>query len=206
MEGAEISDELAVLAEGAVEFLEGDPVGCGDDCMYMVTWTDSDSIGSSGYGLLLELERQGFDARAPVFEAPAVRLHRTATRDQVDAELHVAVGDPVVGTMLRRDDARLVAMADPHTPQERAEYLRLRRQLVAQLEADGQPELAEQVARQVRIQPDTRMSDDAMVMAYYANQFERRSAVFLVDSEESLHDPELPDIPDEPLGARPDTG
>jgi hypothetical protein len=97
-------------------------------------------------------------------------------------------------------------MADPHTPQERAEYLRLRRQLVAQLEADGQPELAEQVARQVRIQPDTRMSDDAMVMAYYANQFERRSAVFLVDSEESLHDPELPDIPDEPLGARPDTG
>ena len=216
MEGTEISADLALQVPEVVDFLRADPAGCGDDCMYLVTWTDPVSIGSSGYGLLLELERQGFDARAETYEAPAVRLHRTATRRQIDGEIHVVRGDPAVEIVMERSNTQLIAMVDPHTPGEREEFLELRRELLAQLRADGEPELARKVALQSEILPDPRMSEEAVVMAYYANRFQHRSAVFYIDPEAPRDDLDPPTTIDGlqragaqgldgPLGARTGT-
>lgn len=183
MEGAELSADLAPLARDTVERLAADPLGCGDDCTYLVTWSDPVTIGAAGYGLLLELERQGFDVRAEGWEATAVRAHRTAGRDEVDAEIHLSAGDPDVAEWEARDDAELVAVVDPHSPDERAEYLRIRRDLVEQIEADGDPALAEEVARSMDVRTDPRMSADARALAYFAGDYERRTAVFLADPE-----------------------
>jgi hypothetical protein len=52
------------------------------------------------------------------------------------------------------------------------------------LEAHGQHGLARKVAEQDVIASDPRMSDDARSFAYFANLYERPTAVFLVVSED----------------------
>ena len=184
MAAAGRSDELSVLAGPTVERLEDDPVGCGDDCTYLVTWIDPVELESVGHGLLLELERQGFDARAAYDEDLAVRPHRTARRSQVDAEVQIVSGDPAITELRVRDHAELVAVVDPRTPGERTEYRRLRRALLADLEAHDRHGLALRVAEQVIVETDPRMTAGARSLAWYANRFPRPSAVFLITPEE----------------------
>ena len=53
---------LSQVAPPTIAALDDDVAGTGGrDGRYLVTWTDPVAIGATGFGLLLELERQGFD-------------------------------------------------------------------------------------------------------------------------------------------------
>jgi hypothetical protein len=92
-------------------------------------------------GLLLELERRGYDAGAPAPLRLAVRDHRVVTAAQADAEIHVAIGVPANTTAAERPGSRRIAYHDPRSATQRAEYDTLRADIVDRLEADGLDDL-----------------------------------------------------------------
>ncbi len=71
------SSILGGLLPGTVAALErGDGAAVGRDGRYLVTWTDAYYFGSQGYGLVSELERDGFDARAEEHRHVPITDHR----------------------------------------------------------------------------------------------------------------------------------
>jgi hypothetical protein len=135
------SDALAAVAPPTVDALEaGDVPGGGRDGRYLVTWSDPVSIGSTGYGLLLELERQGLDVGALPAQRAAVTPHRVVRPEQATAEVHLAVGGGA-DAWRNRSDVTEVATFDPRSSAERAEYDRLRSELVERLRAADLAEL-----------------------------------------------------------------
>jgi hypothetical protein len=179
MAGEQLSKTLAVLADATVDRLDDDPAGCEDDCTYFVSWIDPVDIGAMGYGMVLELERQGFAARTDPYEGEAVRFHRTADLDDTDAEIHIAIGDLDVEAWQQRPDAEQVAMVDPNNTTQQTEFHRMRDELLADLNAHGLPDLAEEAATNDPIEIDPRMSAEAQRLIAILNHFDRPAAVFL---------------------------
>jgi hypothetical protein len=113
---------------------------------YLVTWTDPLSIGAQGFGLLNELERRGFDVGAQHIYTAGVRSHRVLDPRRASAEVHLSVGTDI-DEWRGRPGVRLVAYSDPRTPAQRAEYRRLRREVIAALGAEGLAPLVPAVDR-----------------------------------------------------------
>jgi hypothetical protein len=111
---APVSRKLAHLANVTLDHLEDDPAGCGDACSYVVTWDDPRHAGSEGFGLLLELERRGIDARATPGLAASVRGHRVLDAAEADAIIHVAVTDARIDGARSRPGAEELAYVDPY--------------------------------------------------------------------------------------------
>lgn len=107
---------------------------------YLVTWDDSFYIGAQGYGVVNELLRRGFDVGALDPWRVPVTQHRVYAADEVDAEVHLAVG-AFVERWRRVPGARELAAHDPRDDEARAEYERLRDEVAADLQADGLDEL-----------------------------------------------------------------
>jgi hypothetical protein len=124
-----------------VDAIEAGEVGGGPDETFLMTWVDPVHLGGPGFSLMLELERRGFDVRAPASMRLGVRGHRVASSDQVDATIHVAIGVPAIEEARARTDARELAYHDPRTPAQRAEYDRLRGEIIESLESEGLDEL-----------------------------------------------------------------
>jgi hypothetical protein len=132
---------LGRLAPPTVEAIESGSVpGGGEDGRYLVSWADPIGVGAQGYGLLLELERQGLDVGAQPPHRAGTRPHRVLDPEDATAEVHLAVGQDV-DVWRARPEAREVAFADPRTDAERAEYARQRRQVIDELRALGQDQL-----------------------------------------------------------------
>src|SRR5690606_25560659 len=94
------SELVAQLTPPTIAALQAaDPAGTGEarDGRYLITWTDPIALGSAPQGLMLELERQGFDVRVLPVEVQevAMRSHRVARPEEVTAELHVAIGPDI---------------------------------------------------------------------------------------------------------------
>ena len=106
------------------------------DLRYLVTWDDSFYIGSQGYGLVSELDRRGFDVGVLDPWRVPVTHHRVFTHDEVDMEVHLAVGG-FVERWRAVDGARELAWHDPRSPAERAEYDRLHDLAAEELRATG---------------------------------------------------------------------
>ena len=106
-----------------------------------MTWVDPVNLGGQGIGLLLELERRGYDVGASRPLRLAVRPHRVVDSDTADAEIHVATGVPANAAAAEHPGARRVAFHDPRTPAQRAEYDRLREAVVDSLAAEGLDDL-----------------------------------------------------------------
>jgi len=102
-----------------------------------VTWTDPISLGGPGEGMLLELERQGFDARASAFEEQTLGAHRIIAPGDATGEVHVSFGPDIERWRRAHPGAREVAHADLRTPAQRARYARLKAEAVAGLAAAG---------------------------------------------------------------------
>lgn len=129
----QLSEVLAEIVPPAADHLDPDD-------RYLVTWDDSFYIGSQGYGVVSELERRGFDAGALDPWRVPITHHRVYSRDEVDAELHLAVGG-FVERWRQVDGAEELAAHDPRDDAERATYARLRDEVVARLEAAGLDDL-----------------------------------------------------------------
>ena len=135
---ADLSALVRAVAPDTVAALDapGAPGG-GREGTYLVTWTDPVAMGGPAEGLLLELERQGFDARGLPPNEVALRAHRIAEPDEATGEVHWAVGTDIERWRRDRPDARQIAAVDTRSPADRARYERLRGELAGALAGAG---------------------------------------------------------------------
>ncbi|HQZ36394.1 MAG TPA: hypothetical protein PK020_18350 [Ilumatobacteraceae bacterium] len=115
-----------------------DGVGAADGVggSYAVYWSDAYYFGSQGFGLLDELERRGFDARASDTYRVPVTPHRVVRPGQVTAEVVLATGIYVAEWRARTDVVE-VADFEPRSAAELQEFNRLRSEAIERLTALG---------------------------------------------------------------------
>ncbi len=104
---------------------------------YIVTWLpEAQAIGAEGYGLLNELLRHGFDARAGVVFQPGATRYHVVADNRATLQVHLATG---VDIGRWRADARFreVAFFEPKSAAERATFNRLHAQVLDDLQSDG---------------------------------------------------------------------
>ena len=141
---ASLSRQLSRLAPGTVAALEsGDAPGGGPDGRYLVTWTDPVGIGATGFGLLLELEREGFDAGVPAFHATGAVPHRVLAAADATAEVHLAVGSNVAEW--RADPAAVEVATADLSDAEQVRYDDLKAEIVDKMDQQGVGDLAPRI-------------------------------------------------------------
>jgi hypothetical protein len=133
-----LSETLSVLVPPTVDALEEPSApGGGRDGRYLVTLRDPVDIGAAGYGLMNELDRHGFDIGVVEGLGPGATRYRV--RDPADATgvVHLAIGPENIATWRAKPGVREVAITDPRTREERAEFARLRIEVIDEFEAAG---------------------------------------------------------------------
>jgi hypothetical protein len=141
-----LSDTLSALVPPTAHALEQPSApGGGRDGRYLVTLRDPVDIGATGYGLMNELDRRGFDIG--VIEAFGPGATRYRVRDPADATgvVHLAIGSEDIAAWRAKPDVREVARTDPRTRQERAEFARLRAEVIEEFNAAGLSDLVRTV-------------------------------------------------------------
>jgi hypothetical protein len=103
---------------------------------YLVTFGDPASLGAQGFGLINELERQGFDIGALEMYRGPVTPHRVLSPSQASAIVHLSIG-PDIPSWRVKPGVQEVAYYDPRSPKERAEFDRIHAQVIADLRAAG---------------------------------------------------------------------
>lgn len=177
-----LSRRLDLTAAATSDYLADDPAGCGEHCRYQVSWADAVHVGSEGAGLLVELERRGFDVGAPPTLANAVRRHRVIEEDEADAVIHLAVGEDAIEQAAELPGAVEIlsyGVDSLSSPTERAAREKLLADLVSGLEAEGYAELGELASStDQRVPVEEDMSHDLKVLVLEANELYRPSALF----------------------------
>jgi hypothetical protein len=141
----DLSDQLGEMVGPTVRAIDDGEVAGGPHGTFLVTWTDPVNLGGQGQGLLLELERRGYRARADRGNKLAVRPHRLIDPADADAELHVAVGTDAIAQAEDHPGAVRLAHVDPRTDSERATFERLRAEVIDGLRAAGLDDMAAEV-------------------------------------------------------------
>jgi hypothetical protein len=137
-----LSDTLGVLVRPTAAALDGSSApGGGRDGLYLVTVRDPVDIGAMGYGLMNELDRRGFDIGVLDIFGPGATRYRVIDPADATGVVHLAIGPDDIELWRAKPGAREVARTDPRTAGERAEYQRLRTQVIDELEAAGLDDL-----------------------------------------------------------------
>jgi hypothetical protein len=160
------------------------------DTETLVTFTDPTGLGSSGFTMMLALERAGFDARADRAWEAAVGDGRLTTPDDADREVHVSVGDGDIALWRSDDRMEEVASVDPRTESERAEVREAEAAIVAELERRGldeQARLVESVRMLALTDPD--MPEDVKELIHGLGDFPQPVSVFLSSRPGALPEP-----------------
>ena len=153
--GAVLPDTVAALERG-----EGDATG--RDGRYMVFFSDMMYFGSQAYGILDELEREGFDAGMPELLRVPVTEQRVVNAGDATAAVVIANGRNIE-RMRSAPGAVEVAYVDPRDAGERAEYERVRAALVRDLQGDDLDDLVPLVDNNLfALAIDPRASDDVL--------------------------------------------
>ena len=88
----------------------------------LVRWTDPVTIGSQGWGLVDELERQGYHGGFdPQFGVGGTK-HRVQPLATTDAIVEIVVSDEDIRIWDAKPDAKRVAYVDSRTPSQRKRY------------------------------------------------------------------------------------
>jgi hypothetical protein len=139
---ARLSHTLGVLVRPTAAALERPGVpGGGREGLYLVTVRDPVDIGAMGYGLMNELDRRGFDIGVLDAFGPGATRHRVIDPSAASGVVHLAIGPDDIDAWRAKPGVHEVARRDPRTPRERAEYRRLRAQVIDELQAAGLREL-----------------------------------------------------------------
>lgn len=125
---------IRVVDPTARALASGRAPGGGRSGRYLVTWTDPIALGSQGFGLVSELERRGLHVGVNQFNEAGVTPHRLLAPGRFTAVVHLSVG-PDQAVWEAKPGVRRVAYSDLRTPAERAEYARLRTEVIAGLKA-----------------------------------------------------------------------
>jgi hypothetical protein len=137
-----LSDTLGVLVRPTAAALDRSSApGGGRDGLYLVTVRDPVDIGAMGYGLMNELDRRGFDIGVLDIFGPGATRYRVIDPADATGVVHLAIGPDDIELWRAKPGAREVARTDPRTAGERAEYQRLRTQVIDELEAAGLDDL-----------------------------------------------------------------
>lgn len=110
----------------------------------LVTFTDPVMLGSSGFTMMLALERYGFDTYTVENWRPAVGDGRVLAIKKADREVHVSVGDADIALWRADDDVRQVAVFDPRTDLQRQQVRDTEAQVHDELVRRGLDDVAEE--------------------------------------------------------------
>ena len=133
--GAVLDDTEEAVRDGV-----GDAIGA--EGRYVVFWQDVNFIGAQGYGLVNELERRGLDVGVhDTWRVPGTP-QRVFPQGTYDAEVHFVSGAYIDEWRLREGYVE-VATADPRTPDEVAEFDRLRSRVLERFDELGRSDLAD---------------------------------------------------------------
>lgn len=159
-----VSHTLGVVSAQTVKALDSRTApGGGRAGRYSISWADPVNIGAQAYGLLLEMERQGFRVGFPRISKVIVTPHRVIDPQDATARMHIATGADI-DMWSRKPGAVRVAYFDPRSRAERAEFQRLRTAVVDELRASGHAELIPSVDGSLFVSTyDPRMPEDAKV-------------------------------------------
>ena len=132
-----LSRGLDALVDPTVDALRsGEGAATGPDGVYAVIWDDAYFFGSQGYGLINELERRGFTARAyNTFRVP-VTPQRIIDPSQATAEVALVTGVNVADWRTRPGVVE-VAYYEPRNAAQLAEFALLREQAIDELQRAG---------------------------------------------------------------------
>ncbi|MCU1497815.1 MAG: hypothetical protein JWM47_1768 [Acidimicrobiales bacterium] len=121
----DLSQDLGSVAGQAVTALAGaDLAGGGRSGRYLVRWTDRVTIGSQGFGLVNELERQGFTVGVDKPFGVGATQHRVLRSADATAVLQLVTG-PDIPAWDANPTARRIAYVDARSETERASYDRM---------------------------------------------------------------------------------
>lgn len=150
------------------------------DQRYLVTWTDAIHVGGHGYGVVLELDRRGFDVVVDEGFAVPFGRHRTPASGPVDARLVVASGAGV-DAWASTPASRLLVAVDVRTPAELEEAARVEEELVALLRGAGLGELEPVIDENLlTLVFDPRLPEDARPLVHRLDELGARAAVLAV--------------------------
>ena len=141
-------DTVRTLATGRAPGGEPAPGG-GRDGRYLVLWSDTLAVGSAGFGLLLELERAGFDVGASDGHEAAVVPHRVLDRQDATAIVLLARGETAIEVARAAPGVVEVAYEEPRSAAQVARYDELEAEVVSELRAAGLDDLVGIVERSV---------------------------------------------------------
>ncbi|HEY8527987.1 MAG TPA: hypothetical protein VIL48_23685 [Acidimicrobiales bacterium] len=178
----EASRVMGELADEAVTALERrDAAGEG---RYLVDWVDPRVPGSTGYGLVVALERHGFRAGLGEGHRVGVRPFRTLTPGEATAELTIVSGPALA--LWRADPAAVEVAAAAPTPAEEAEARRLRADIARQLRAAGAGDVVPLVDENLMAAAaDPRVPDAAVADMQRLGALPLETAVFLTAPQDS---------------------
>ena len=123
------------------------------DGRYLVRWHDPMSLGGVGFGVLLELERQGLDVGVDPWASAAALPHRVLPEDQASEVLWVVTGQKPIADFRARADAVELGFFDQRTDAEREESAQLRAELERRLSEIGREDLIADDRHPVRPRP-----------------------------------------------------
>jgi hypothetical protein len=141
----QLSDGLRAVVPATEQAID-DAVGpaVGGDGRYIVRWNDALLIGSQGYGLVNELERDGYDVGVQEEYRVPVTSQRVFHEGEYDAEIQFVSGE-FIERARARDGFVEVARADVRTDAERQRFAELRDRVLTRLTEVGREDLLDEV-------------------------------------------------------------
>ena len=106
------------------------------EAVYLLRWHDPASLGGTGFGFVLEMEKRGDTLKVDPWAKATVRPYRSLA----DAVLWFVVGSENIERFAQRGDAERLAEYDPRSPDERAESNELRLRIEERIRQLGHPE------------------------------------------------------------------
>jgi hypothetical protein len=173
---------------------------------YRLQHHDPAILGSAVFGLVLELERRGFDVGAGDYARAAVLPFRVFDDAETDADLWVVSGQRAIDEMRARPDARELGGFDPRSPAEQQRSAQLLTQIDAGLCAAGRgdlvPRLDEQYGLSSLLLSDVGLPDDVRPLLDEYQALRLPSAVFEVATGAPGPDPAA-SYPADPCATQP---
>lgn len=111
------------------------------DAVYLLRWHDPASLGGTGFGFVLEMEKRGDTLKVDPWAKATVRPYRSMTDErEADAVLWFVVGAENIERFSQRSDAEMLAEYDPRSADERTESNELRLRIEERIRELGHPE------------------------------------------------------------------
>lgn len=136
--GERYSDTVAGLIGPTEDALDPDQP-------YLVRWVDPAALGGVGFGMVLELERRGFDVGVDERFSAAAEPHRVRDEGDAAAVVWVVSGRVAIEAAQERPGARLVVEVDPRSPAEVRRHEQLIARAADRLDEIGRADLADQM-------------------------------------------------------------